>query len=106
MGISTSAVIWFGYAEKEDVEWADPDWAEAEGDDDATVGFAGWYDSNVSFLAVPGTITTTYDFASRPLGPLQRPTDKEIRRLAAAAEAQGFPTDGKDPQWYFTARQC
>jgi hypothetical protein len=105
MSIDTSAVVWFGFEARDEVEWADPDFADGEGDDTAEVGFAGWYDSNVSFLAVPGTRKCAYDFDSKALGALKTPSAEQIAALKATAERVGFPTNGKDPTWYFAARQ-
>lgn len=106
MGIDTSAVAWFGYEGTDDFEWPESildKWDEPDFGGDAEVVWCGWYDSSVQALAVKGTIRRG-EFGGTPLQ-LVEVTPDQIARLKAAAERGGFPTNGQEPTWYFSARQ-
>lgn len=99
MGIDTSASVWFGYPTVDDFMFVTDD---LEGDEHVEVVFGGYYDTFQPGLAVRGTVTVAYECESRAVR-LVDVTPEQVAALKAVAEREGFPTEGKEPQWYFAA---
>ncbi len=107
MGVDTSSVAWFGYPAVENVEWSEEalgGYDEPDLGDDAEVNYAGWYDSCVTFVAVPGTVKRGRNWLGNELPTDTQISSKQIAALKAACERANFPFKG-EPKWYFTARQ-
>ncbi len=101
MGMTTSAVVWFGYPMVEDVI----DIEKAEGEKDAEFVFGGWYDSSVATFAVPGFVIDSNEYFGETLPATIRhvPSQEQLDRLREVALKHGMPCDS-EPRWYLAPR--
>lgn len=105
MGISTDAMVWFGYPGEDDFVFEDEEFRDSEGDFTVEVFDAGGYDEVCPAIAIHGSRQSTYCFGGTELKPLLEITEHHIAYLKAAAEKHNFPTHGKEPGWYFSAHR-
>ncbi len=102
MGMTTSAVMWFGYPMIEDVI----DIEKAEGEKDAEFVFGGWYDSSVATFAVPGFVIDSNEYFGDPIAQVKfgrYPSQEQLDRLREVALKHGMPCDSA-PRWYLAPR--